>query len=129
MIGRAWDSSTDLDAGVGQKDILRHIEVARRGADPHASSEAILRAMAVAKPAAILALHRLRGAGFRRATKMRASSDQPEPLGLGNSGGRMQTVLIGCRRIVGQAGVARERIEQLLRLYRLCHGDLPICAP
>src|SRR5882672_12105134 len=69
-------SSADLDAGIGQEFIRRHVEIARRRPDAHPSCRIVLRAVAMAEPAAVIALL-LRGrVGLRGAAEMRADADE-----------------------------------------------------
>src|SRR6266478_7119859 len=92
-------SSADLDAHVGQEFIRRHIEIARRRANAYPSCRIVLRAVAMAEPAAIIALFVRRRVGLWRAPEMRADADQNQPFGLPH-----------CRRTGGGSDLGREPI-------------------
>ena len=109
---RIWDcrskgrtclfSSADLDAGVGQEGVRRHRQILRRRAFADAAGGVVLRAMAVAEPAAVIAFGTAAWNGGR-AAQMGADADQDQPFRLDGAVG------VGGRRAVGQIGVARQR--------------------
>src|ERR1700756_3971233 len=71
MAGR----SADLDLAGGDERVRRHGEVQRRGAFADAAGGIVLRAVAGAEPAVVVAL-----VGKRNAAEMRAGADAREPL-------------------------------------------------
>src|ERR1043166_8937428 len=89
---RTWMfSSTDLDAGVRQEGVRRHFQIAGRRAFADAAGGVVLRAIAVAQPAAEIAFEA--GGG---AAKMGADADQDQPFRLDGAVG------VGGRRVVGE---------------------------
>src|ERR1700730_7633013 len=72
----------DLDGGVGEELIDRHLQIARRRTPADAAGRVVLRAMAGADPAAILAARIGRLLPERHAAEMRADADHDQPFAL-----------------------------------------------
>src|SRR6266849_4732023 len=80
--GAAMALLTDLDGGVAGELVGRQIEVPRRGPLADAAGGVVLRAVAGAEPAAILAALIGRPLAQRHAAQMRAHADDDEPFRL-----------------------------------------------
>src|SRR5262245_21625437 len=108
LMGKPWLSSgrafADPDLGVGDELIGRQRQVGRRRAAADAAGGAVLRAVARAEPAAVVAL-----VGNRDAAEMGADADQHKPLSVT----RLHALGVGLW--IGQAGiVGRPRLVDLL---------------
>src|SRR5271154_2799092 len=105
-------SSADLETCGGEIGVRRHREVLRRGTPAHAARDVVLRAVAMAEPAAIITL----GEGWG-AAQMGAHADNYDPFRLDLA------VLIGRRRVIGEIGVACDGIDQRREGYGARRGD------
>ena len=107
-------SSTDLDAGVRQEGVGRHRQILRRRTFADAAGGIVLRAMAMAEPAAIIA--------FGRVTVGVQPRWVQTPIRISHSGliSRLASV---AGALSGRLCVARERIGQIAHRHGLGFGD------
>ena len=99
----ALGSSADLDLGVGHELVGRHLEIARRRAFADASGRVVVRAVAGAEPAAVVAARVAQRLALGDAAQVRADADQDQPVLVALLG----AVGVGGGRLVGQLVVAR----------------------
>src|SRR5665811_2608807 len=110
----------DLDFGVGGELVRRDVHVLRRRPDAYPTRRVVLRAVARAEPAPILAFVVADPLPLRNATEMGADADHHEP-GLAL---RRGAVGVGGGRVVRQVGVARQRIGQAVDLDAVSYTHL-----
>src|SRR5690606_28062801 len=97
----------DADRGLVDERVLRHLQVARRRPAADAPGLVVMRAVARAEPAAVVAGRIARVLPGRHAAQVRANADHDQPLGLDHA------LLVRLR--VGQlAEIDRPRLLDLL---------------
>src|SRR5690242_3676913 len=99
----------DEDARVGDEAIVRYGEVLRRWPFADAAGRIVVRAVAGAEPAAIVAALVAGMLAKRNAAKMRANADQDQPLRLAFLVARLVRLRVGHRSFV-VANRARDRV-------------------
>src|ERR1700722_5587076 len=107
-----------LDEGGGQECVLGHGEVLGRRTFADAAGGVVLRAVAVAEPAAVIAFRHLGGGDRGGAAQMGADADQDQPFRLGGAVG------VGGKRGVGDIEVAGVVVGQRVHVHGIGFGDL-----
>ena len=100
-------TSADADGGVGREHIFRHFEIVRRRAFADARGGVVMRAVAGAEIAAILAAILALGRAQRNAAEMGADAQRDQPLRLALLGPLGERLRIAKRADVDRIGGLR----------------------
>src|SRR5205823_2668906 len=122
---------TDPDHGIAGEFVLGHLEVARCRTFADAPRGVVLRTMAGAKPAAVVAPRIARTRSQRNATEMRAHADHDHPirfldaLGIGLGIAKLSELDgLGLLDLFGRAVIDEDRMAAPQHLDALADGDL-----